>query len=372
MTVCEQGDTEQVQQFTVAIAGVFSAAATTNLQNNEVAMRFTSYAGETFYTKAFDITGGASGAMNGVVAAADEDVLDDNLEAALEAIPNKRVGKVTMNIDATHASQGATAMEFSPIVTFHHEDQGNNYGAQNLLKCPHERTFPTAGATTGSTFGCGAAGCQPRIQQPRAVMVMSTDNAGASPAEASATVSFTAGSVVTCPVGVTCTVADADEFTGSVSVFVEGSAPYNVHAVGAAGADYTTAAAGSAQDVSDAANLEASTYKFLGPIAEIATSVSSFEYTIDLSSIMADTWVTIACADASCSGAADTQFMLSYTPASCTDASDVTIGGAAPFENYDIENIECSGRGECDRTSGQCQCFHGYTGLNCGEQTILV
>jgi hypothetical protein len=36
------------------------------------------------------------------------------------------------------------------------------------------------------------------------------------------------------------------------------------------------------------------------------------------------------------------------------------------------QEIECSGRGECDRGSGVCACFDGYTGLTCGEQTILI
>eukprot|EP00611_Tribonema_gayanum_P019722 TRINITY_DN3468_c0_g1_i4.p1 TRINITY_DN3468_c0_g1~~TRINITY_DN3468_c0_g1_i4.p1 ORF type:complete len:432 (-),score=84.59 TRINITY_DN3468_c0_g1_i4:360-1655(-) len=32
----------------------------------------------------------------------------------------------------------------------------------------------------------------------------------------------------------------------------------------------------------------------------------------------------------------------------------------------------CGGRGKCDYTSGECQCFDGFVGLACGEQTALV
>jgi hypothetical protein len=36
------------------------------------------------------------------------------------------------------------------------------------------------------------------------------------------------------------------------------------------------------------------------------------------------------------------------------------------------EGIECSGRGVCDRSSGQCQCFEGYHGYHCGVRSIIV
>jgi hypothetical protein len=36
------------------------------------------------------------------------------------------------------------------------------------------------------------------------------------------------------------------------------------------------------------------------------------------------------------------------------------------------ENLECSGRGACDGSSGECQCFEGYTSDDCSVQTVLV
>jgi hypothetical protein len=36
------------------------------------------------------------------------------------------------------------------------------------------------------------------------------------------------------------------------------------------------------------------------------------------------------------------------------------------------EHAECSNRGACDRETGLCQCFDGYYGHNCAQQSILV
>jgi len=42
------------------------------------------------------------------------------------------------------------------------------------------------------------------------------------------------------------------------------------------------------------------------------------------------------------------------------------------FDNVDIENIECSGRGDCDRAFGLCQCYDGYSGNACEVQTTVL
>jgi len=37
-----------------------------------------------------------------------------------------------------------------------------------------------------------------------------------------------------------------------------------------------------------------------------------------------------------------------------------------------VENVECSNRGQCDRSTGLCQCFQGFYGVSCGRQTTMV
>jgi hypothetical protein len=37
-----------------------------------------------------------------------------------------------------------------------------------------------------------------------------------------------------------------------------------------------------------------------------------------------------------------------------------------------FEQLECSRRGQCDRKLGACKCFQGYSGANCGSQSIIV
>lgn len=37
-----------------------------------------------------------------------------------------------------------------------------------------------------------------------------------------------------------------------------------------------------------------------------------------------------------------------------------------------VENLECSNRGECNRNTGTCECFEGYFGIACHRQTVLV
>jgi hypothetical protein len=36
------------------------------------------------------------------------------------------------------------------------------------------------------------------------------------------------------------------------------------------------------------------------------------------------------------------------------------------------EGDECSNRGQCSRATGECQCFAGYTGYNCGSQSAII
>ncbi|CAM9454360.1 unnamed protein product [Phaeothamnion confervicola] len=44
----------------------------------------------------------------------------------------------------------------------------------------------------------------------------------------------------------------------------------------------------------------------------------------------------------------------------------------AESQTADTKNWVCGGRGKCDYTSGQCQCYSGFYGLHCEVQTALI
>lgn len=372
MTVCESGNTEQVQKVTFSFYGDHSdpAFANAKLQNTDYALQFKSYAGETFYTATVRKLFGdntddtASSTLWGAPITGTN--AEGDLEDALKGIPNFRIRDVTVSSGFV----AGTDLTVSYYVTFHHETaEGNNFGQQNLLMCPHSREV----GTDMTTYGCGAAGCRPKIQQPRIVSAMGAAGTGSNFADAASTISFSKNSVLTCPVGATCSGATSTQYQGSVSIVTaEDGSDFRVWAKGAG---VTTAklvadtAAAASDDMAGALDVVGSTYTFLGMLKDFPV-VSTDRYAVDISSVMADTTVEIN--SAGLSGVIVNEFELAFITVQCEETTDVTIDGADGFNNIDVENIECSGRGVCDRATGTCGCFEGYTGLACGEQTILI
>ena len=59
------------------------------------------------------------------------------------------------------------------------------------------------------------------------------------------------------------------------------------------------------------------------------------------------------------------------TPVTTSDFVDVDGVAVEPVDSQ-VENIECSNRGQCNRETGVCACYSGYFGLACQRQTVLV
>jgi hypothetical protein len=55
-----------------------------------------------------------------------------------------------------------------------------------------------------------------------------------------------------------------------------------------------------------------------------------------------------------------------------TDVYKLSGVGYVAAVDSEINNIECSGRGACNRKEGTCGCYEGYHGLACQSQTTLV
>lgn len=61
----------------------------------------------------------------------------------------------------------------------------------------------------------------------------------------------------------------------------------------------------------------------------------------------------------------------SYRGPDCSQ-SECPSGADVLGANGGKEGMDCSGRGLCDYTTGTCQCFKGYYGERCEDQTTLV
>lgn len=303
----------------------------------------------------------------------------NRIEVALEDLPNFAIKDVTVS----HDSVAATSDYIESVwkVTFHHLQSGqSNYGAQNLLHCH----LPNV---------CAGPGCQPRVRQSYWLSIYETDAVSGSPSALSlvnpenllSTLAFAAAggtdtwvrfhrdSVLSCPPGETCTSSSLLKTIGSVWVVYKSSSTSSidgdifVKVLGSDNAESPELTDLSGVTVPEATDsfLDSEGYTYMGKVT------SSNKGRFDITSLLPNTFLEIDGLTADTSAGA----ILFYDPANC-DVRDVTEDDTrdseVAFANVDVENIECAGRGECDRTSGECRCFEGYTGLACETQTTMV
>lgn len=396
VTVCDQNKrTEQVQRVSVTVGldfgqnqandGVSDVAV---VRNAELALSFTTPSGTNYTTRRVENSWGSS--TDTFLAAADvtgaaAGTVTASLETAIESLPNFAVRDVTVSKNTGTAAASADVTN-SFDVTFHHEQDGqNSYGPQSLMWCHQPNACPTAG-------------CQPKFTQLYAVGALQNDGAGGATAVVTSAgwkaavaydgadfagkqfVRFTSDSVLACPTGKTCTAAARNLFNGGITVIVKGDATDGAKVfvktfgggVGA-DADFLTVKTVGANAFPD--------YKFTGAGGAVITNavLTGYSYAgeltsanaakFDITDFIPGTYLEFQAGLAGNANVnAGAHFF--YKLGACT-VTDVTESGTA-HDNDDAENIECSGRGECDRSSGTCSCFAGYTGVNCGAQSVLL
>lgn len=420
VTTCEQTKiTEQVQRITIRSRLTMDVTKYIDdnaiFVGNEFALSFKTPLGYNYTTdrvyglhNSWSSTSPQTAMAYASAIAADTTNSETRLEMALEGLPNFAIQDVTVakNADAALSTNLNQGLRRSFDVTFHHEsDNQNNYGVQNLLGCEVANV-------------CPGAGCRPKTRQLYTVATAAGKGATAEGAAVTAAnymspnidgstdsfMYFHEESVLQCPTGKTCTQATvaSSDTTTHIEEFMAGIivAVVNPDAdVGgdSAGAKVFVAAFGNG----DGGNLGSSgiaTDDLLTVDADWLTTVApaivstvtgnnangwdAFQYVgeltssnyqkFDISDIVPETFLVFPTSDFHTGAGNNVDYyqILAFDPFTCSVA-DVTESGS-PHENSDAENMECSGRGECNRATGACECFSGYKGDSCNMQTVLA
>lgn len=320
------------------------------LAGSTIALKFTDNTGETWWTnEIFDVFDrDATGASK--------------IEAALEALPNFRIPAVTVAAAAarTGTDLGGRA-EY--LITF---DGASTSGNQNLLSCD----FP---------LGCTTVGCQPWYEQPRhdvytgiadTVISLTSDSVFtkynndkfASDANLGLGIDDTGNYLRAdgTDTGVAVTTVVAPTGYADAVIFIDVTA--------GAGEDPTidvTTTSQAADNIAvyisylDENNVQQN--EELIPPQRIPEIVDDEDGTgalhLDIGYGLA-----LNIVDRDMGVAAGT---IEIHIPRCTVTEEVTA-------HAEREDIECSGRGSCDSSSGVCSCYEGFYGAHCAEQTILV
>jgi len=234
---------------------------------------------------------------------------------ALMSIPNFKIPSVTVTHDAVESVAEGTGGATAKVVYQITFDATRTSGNQQLLSAH----FP---------LGCMTSGCQPKYKQLRTVV-----DDGAGPAA-----TITADSVLSGFFG-TAESIERDVVI-RLHVLTNASAAYNSYAV---------------SFIVDGGASEWHTNHGRVPDNLAGTGVG-----YDHAPIGHGLFVDFGSRDPT--GGVQT---ISYSTAKVFVTESTTA-------NSEKEDIECSGRGHCDVSNGNCACFEGYYGDHCGQQTILV
>jgi hypothetical protein len=329
-TVCTD-DKRQIQTMTVDFGtlptGVTAAgAAFTELYaNDQVSLAFKTQDNRVFNTPA--VKGIWNGDANAV----------SSLTDALTALPNFAVSDVKAS-----ASVSANKAKVTYDVTFTGSSlqynllNSNNFGAiaasavagntvsgnQNTLMC-------SVGAVGDFATGCYGSGCRPKHKQPR--LLDASTSSGSSFAVVNAA-----------------SVLEQDASNGAADFTTPGV--WGVQVTVTVTSDGTSATY----------KYDVSTYgQYLKSSAEMPLPPDALRSNVPISHGLYLDFNTGAIP------AGSSVMTFKWRLPKCTIA--VTQAADSEYDSY-----ECSNRGTCDRKSGQCMCFNGYAGYNCGQQTIIV
>lgn len=417
VTVCERDDTvEMVQQIKFSFAVDETESSTVaGIVNDEFSLSFEDYLGQNFSTRRIEgawgdqnaaTTGSFAGSTLVALSGTDGDAAR-RVEAALESLPNFAMRDVTVShegISNTDSNAQNTVLTNAYKVTFHHlKDQQNLFGRQKLLSC----SWPNV---------CATAGCQPRERQSymASVYEMHYADGGAvatlqlsrvNPSALKATLSDDAttatdswvavheDSVLSCPTGASCTPVVNQPSAGLwiIAKDTDTAAAGEHHEIwiatmGSGDISGTDAGAAYGMGLFDTASdneLTAASYLRKPHVDNIDDATYPYQYAgkltsankdkFDITDFIPNTYLKFASVTAADRHLGAAVF---YLPGSCevTDQTPNMVNSVAGigFDNVDIENIECSGRGECDRGAGTCECYEGYTGNACEMQTTVV
>jgi len=320
------GNKQQVQTLTLSTRDEGATDASVSFDDGQwtgdLLLHFTDNHGEVWTTQR----------IPSIFASGPDDIAA-KIRLALMAIPNYKIPTVSVAANPPAAAFAATTPTLSFDITFDNERTAGN---QQLLSCDPQ------------PLGCQSVGCSPMYMQPLYVDA-----------------SF-----------------DRTDFTDD-SILDTSDPLFGDHDVA------TVVVTFAAADAAGGAGTEYKTYTAAWTMGATAV-VGPYDTTLTLD-VGKPNYVPVGSYNAkSAPGAATPETGLgnnriplgfgmylkagTAAPTTATYVFQTLRCAVAETQRADMryEDIECSGRGTCDHSTGTCACFEGHYGDHCGLQTILV